>query len=129
MATDRYQQYSQDQVKFTRPSAPWVWQQPERPSSPGGVSFHGGAGGGGGGGVGAGQDDTGLGKSDDADRQKRIEAMLDSLENPYPGSGRDFNDGDAPPTIGSSGGSPVRAPVTPTPSGWSGSSALELPAV
>jgi hypothetical protein len=43
------------------------------------------------------------------------------------GSGRDFDDGDAPPITGGSGGWPVQGPRVPRPSGLGGGVVLPIP--
>jgi hypothetical protein len=114
-------QYSLDAPRFSSPPQPYIWQQPERPSStarsfswagPGGGVSTGDGGGGG-----------------EPNRPVHVTHHEHYYE--YP-EGRDYNDEPAPPIIGSSGeagGSPiVQTPSGPKPS-MNGASELPEPVV
>jgi hypothetical protein len=118
---DPYQQLTQDEPKFTRPPAPWVWQQPERPQA---KPVRLPAPGGGGGGVtvsaaappqpGQQQKQTDQGSALQEEFRRRAQDVLDyvnfaqTLDHPPPG--RDYDDTPVGGLRGSIGGEPSWGP-------------------
>jgi hypothetical protein len=116
-------QYSVDAPRFTPPPTPYVWQQPERPSSTARSSSWAGPGGG-----------VSSGEGGGGEPSRPVHVTQTRHEHYYDGfpEGRDYNDEPAPPITGSdgrAGGSPiVQTPSGPKPS-MNGASELPEPVV